>query len=333
MLWHPAGVRILALLVVTAVLAVACSAAPAAAPTSSASPSGPAIRVGTADDAESRLLAHVMADLLEAAGIPASVDTFADAQATRQALELRAIDAAPGYTGEAWLEVLNRADPPGDPQSSFATVEQYDRERHDIVWMRPSFEDGGLSAPPANATFAFVVQGFPSINADLQTMSRLAARLSEQPDALVCVDKEFARREDGLKAVWSAYGVGLGREVVAASPEDAVRGVRAGDCIAGLTTATDGGAWLAGQRPLIDDLRVFPAFVVTPVLTGEIRDRRPAVLSALGPMPAQLTTRMLGQWNAQVVAGTPLDTVAQQGANELLARAGRPVPPTPTQTP
>ncbi len=324
--------RIVALLLAAALLGTACSAVAAPAPAASASPSGPAVRIGTADDAESRLLANVMAELLGAAGIPATVDTFADAQAARQALELRAIDIVPGYTGEAWLEVLNRADPPGDPRASFSTVETFDRERHDIVWMRPSFREGGLDAPPANATFSFVVQGFPSVNADLQTMSRLAARLSEQPDALVCVDKEFARRDDGLKAVWSAYGVGLGREVVAASPEDAVRGVRAGDCLAGLTTATDGDAWLVGQRPLVDDLQVFPAFVVTPVLAGEIRDRRPAVLSALGPMPAQLTTRLLGEWNARVTAGEPLATVAQEAAQQLLARAGRPVPPSPTAT-
>jgi glycine betaine/choline ABC-type transport system substrate-binding protein len=80
--------------------------------------------------------------------------------------------------------------------------------------------------------------------------------------------------------------------------------------VAGLTSATDGAAWAAGQRPLVDDLGVFPAFVVAPVLDAETAIRRPEVATALQPLTAGLTTALLGGWNARVVAGESPASVA-----------------------
>lgn len=304
-----------------ATVVVACT--PVEDPTVAPSPTGPTLRVGTGPEAESRLLAGVLRELLLAAGLTAEVVEFADARDARQAIELGAVDVRPAYTGEAWLEVLGRADPPGDPRTSFARVKDFD-ERNGIEWMRPAFpREGGIDRPPADATFAFVVQGPPGIDADLRTMSQLATRLAEQPDALVCVDREFAARSDGLAAVWEAYRVRLDREVLVADPQDAARLVSVGECIAGLTTATDGETWLLGLRPLVDDLQVFPAFVITAQYREEVRERVPELVPALGPLPTNLTTEMIGRWNARVVAGEPVELVAADGARELLTLAGR----------
>jgi osmoprotectant transport system substrate-binding protein len=283
------------------------------------------VRVGAGPDAETVLLAQIMVELLELGGFPAEVVPFSDARDARQAIEFGAIDARPAYTGEAWLETLGRADPPGDPRASFLAVRDHD-ERQGLLWLRPRFGEG-LHEPAANATFAFVVPGPPAIDADLRTMSQLAARLSEQPDARVCVDREFGNRADGLRSVLAAYSVRSDRPFLAADPEEAVLGVVAGDCLAGLTTATDGAAWRAGVYPLIDDLRVFPAFVPLPQLRQEVVDERPAIRAAVGPMAAQLTTELLGRWNARVLDGEPVEVVAEEAALVLLDRAGRPVDP------
>ncbi len=266
----------------------------------------------------------MLRELLGAAGLPAEVVEFADAQDARQAIELGAVDVRPAYTGEAWLEVMGRADPPSDPRTSFARVKDFD-ERNGIIWMRPSFprDTGGAERPPANATFAFVVPGPPRVDADLRTMSQLATRLAEQPAALVCVDQEFAARADGLAAVWEAYRVRLDREVLVAAPQDAARLVAAGECIAGLTTATDGETWLLGLHPLVDDLQVFPAFVVTAQYREAVRGSVPGLVPALGPLPTNLTTERLGTWNARVAAGETIEVVAAEAAAELLTLAGR----------
>jgi osmoprotectant transport system substrate-binding protein len=284
----------------------------------------PPVRVAAGPDAESSLLAHTLVAMLAVEEVDARVVSFGDARDTRQALERGDVELRPGYTGEAWLEALGRADPPGDPRASFEEVRDHDAELG-LLWFRPRFLPG-LDTPPANATFAFVVAGPPSVDADLSTVSQLASRLSAQPDATLCVDPEFAARPDGLRAVLAAYSVRSDQPVLAAPPEDAVRGVRAGDCIAGLTTATDGLAWSAGLRPLVDDLAVFPAFVVLPHARRDALVARPVMSIAISPMADQLTTELLGRLNAQVTAGEPLEEVAAAAALELLRRAGREVP-------
>jgi osmoprotectant transport system substrate-binding protein len=152
-------------------------------------------------------------------------------------------------------------------------------------------------------------------------VSQLAARLEERPEATVCVDREFGEREDGLRAVLDAYGVGTDRPFQAASPEEAVIAVAAGDCLAGLTTATDGAAWAAGLRPLVDDLEVFPAFVVAAQVRDDALDEQPAIADALAPFGAHLTTARVGGWSARVIAGVPVEQVAAEAAAQLRARA------------
>lgn len=274
----------------------------------------PPVRVGTGPQPESQLLAAVMVSLLTEAGIGAEVvgrDAAADA---RRALELGDVDVIPAYTGEAWLEVLNRADPPSDQATSLARVAEAD-ESQGLVWLRPPIQ-GGVTAPPADATFAFVVAD-DGPHGDVTTLSQLATRLGQVEDPLLCVDPDFAERPDGLPVVLDAYSIAVGPDgVLAAEPADAVNGVAAGDCDAGLTSATDGAAWAAGQRPLIDDLGVFPAFVVAPVVDEDDLEQ---VETALRPLTQQLTTAMLGSWNARVVQGEAPAVVAEEVAATLLA--------------
>lgn len=306
-----------------------------ASPVSSPSVVVDPLLVGSGPEAESVLLATILVELLREVELPARVQTFADADDARRALEVGDADLIPGYTGEAWLTVLERADPPSDPRTSYARVREFD-ESQGILWPRPQFaRTRGIDQPPADATFAFVVAGPPSVNADVTTMSELAGRLAEQPEAQLCVDPEFAERQDGLVAVLDAYDVRREVPVLGVSPEDAVVLVSSGVCLAGLTTATDGAAWQRGLRPLLDDLGIFPAFVVVPMVRDETRIQEPTLLAAIAPFGFGLTTERLGRWNARVAAGEPLEDVALDAAFTLLELSGRTPTPrtTPTPTP
>lgn len=322
-------VLVAALLASAGSVLVGCAGGPGAtAPDHEA----PVVRVGGGPDAETVLLAHTLVALLGFERVPAEVVTFRDPRDTRQALVAGSIDLRPAYTGEAWLEDLGRPDPPGDPRESFAAVRVHDDERG-LVWFRPRFGTG-ISEPPANATFAFVVAGPPAADADLATLSQLAARLAGQPEARVCVDPEFGVRADGLPAVLTAYSLRSDRPFLAADPREAVAGVVAGDCVAGLVSATDGVVWAAGLRPVEDDLRVFPAFLVLPQARQEVLDERPQVRTAVAPMATELSTELLGRWNARVAAGEPVEEVAAQAAAVLYERAGRrPLGTDPLQPP
>lgn len=331
------SVPLLTAVVVGALALGGCATAGSAAsvPDSpSPSPTGPLVRLGVGPEPESRLLGHVMAELLRIGGFRGEVVDFGDGADSRQALELGAVEARPGYTGETWLESMGRADPPGEPAESFTEVRDFDAA-NGVTWLYPRFDDApDVTTPPANATFALMVQGPPGVNADLRTVSQLAARIGEQPDATLCVDTEFIDRRDGLAVVLEAYRIREDVELLGALPQEAVLGVAAGDCIAGLTTATDGAAWGNGLRPLVDDLRVFPAFVVAPQVRQDTLTANSVVANALAPLPRQLTTQLLGEWNARVaVGGESVEQVAADAARILLDRAGRPAPPVPSASP
>jgi hypothetical protein len=52
-------------------------------------------------------------------------------------------------------------------------------------------------------------------------------------------------------------------------------------------------------------------------------DGTPGLRRALAPMASELSTELLGSWNARIVAGEPIDDVAEEGAQTLVELAGR----------
>ena len=315
-MWQPGEVIAIRVLLSSLVLLLAACGATDV----DAGESDDPVRVAVGPDAETTLLGNVAAVLLETGDLEVELVPFAGAEDARQAIELGAVDVRIGYSGEAWLETLGRPDPPGDPRDSVLEVYRHDLS-DGLLWLRPRFGDGP-DEPPANATFAFAVMGPPGADADLRTVSELATRLSEQPEAGVCVDEEFGARPDGLRAVLQAYSVRSDRPFLAASPEEAVLGVAAGDCLAGLTTTTDGQTWRAGLQPLADDLQVFPAFVPLPQVRVEAVEEHAGLREALAPLPRELTTMLLGGANGAVVGGDEVEEVAADLADRLRRRAG-----------
>jgi osmoprotectant transport system substrate-binding protein len=268
----------------------------------------PALRIAIGPEPESRLLAATIAVLLADAGIAAEPVVLADGRSARQAIELGDAELAVAYSGEEWLTRLGRADPPADPAAAFAGLVEADRPRG-LTWLVPA-SGSGAEEPPANATFAFFVAGPPSVHADLRTLSELSLRLSERLELSLCVDTEFGRRGDGLAALLSAYSVRRDRPFLAADPADAIVRVRDGDCIAGLSHATDGRAWRAGMHPLVDDLRFFPAFVPAPVVRTATLEAMPDLGPALRPLVDGLSTGLLGRANGAVLGGAGIESVA-----------------------
>ena len=227
--------------------------------------------------------------------------------------------------------MLGLPNPPGDPRTSYARVASVDGT-NGVDWLRPEFElEKGVDGPPADATFGLFVRGIPSRTADLFTITQLATRLAEDPDALVCVDDDFAVRQDGWDALATAYSIAP-RTLTRLGPTAALRGVATGSCLVGLGSATDGEAWAAGLRLLEDPLQVFPAFVVSVQLREEVAEANPDLVEAFAPLADELTTALLGTWNGQVVRGVSLEDVATAAARTLRQRAGLVSPaPSPTE--
>ncbi|MEX2532781.1 MAG: glycine betaine ABC transporter substrate-binding protein [Nitriliruptoraceae bacterium] len=279
----------------------------------------PAIRIGAGADTESQLIAEIMVVAFAQANLPAEVRTLSGNVAARRALLDNRIDIRVAYTGESWLDVLARPDPPSSPRDSFTAVRDFDQNLP-VIWLTPPFGTG-FSEPPANATFALVIDPNSELG-PLDTMSQLASVLSVNPEAALCVDDEFRERPDGLRSLLAVYSVRSNQPVIPATPQEAVLAVAAGECVAGLTTTTDGTAWLLGLRPLRDDLGVFPAFIVVFQMRADLEQRIPEVTAILAPLTSGLTTETLGQLNARIVAGESLRDTAQDALVILTEQSG-----------
>ncbi len=308
------------LVVVVAVTVASCLPDGRGGAPATPSPSGaPTVRIGVGPESESIVLGTVLAGLVADADLEPVLVELADAGAVRQALELGDVDVAPGYSGQVWLEEFGRENPPGDPRTSFQRVRSAD-EPTGITWLRPDFDvEAGVDGPPADATFGLFVA--PATASEVATIPQLATALGERDDAAICVDPSFGARADGWSALASRYSI-ASSVLTEAPPAEAIAGVANGQCFVGLSTLTDGAAWLEGLVPLADPLDVFPAFVVGVQARQDALDAVAGLEAAIQPLASTLTTRMLGTWNARVVRGDALEDVAAEAVVEV-RRAAR----------
>jgi osmoprotectant transport system substrate-binding protein len=215
------------------------------------------------------------------------------------------IDVFWDYTGAAWALGMGQQAPPSDPEESFARVSRAD-EDNGLAWLSPS---------AANATLAlFVRRGDLPPQGRPRGLAWLARELSAGQRHL-CADGEFITRSGGLEALASAYAIDLERLTrmsIPASELAAIRGVASGRCFAGLATATSGQAVLAGLAPVTDDLMVFPAFTVAPVVRTERLEAVPAITDALATVTGALDTQSLARLNARVQQGEDPGEVAEE---------------------
>ncbi|HSK90504.1 MAG TPA: glycine betaine ABC transporter substrate-binding protein [Euzebyales bacterium] len=277
--------RLAALGLLIAVLAGGCRTADAV----------PALVIGVGSTNEQRVLAALAAEALGRADI--AVEVRSDLGGTlglrRQALGDQ-IDLFWDYTGAAWALGLREAAPPADPVESWERVREAD-ERQGLRWLAPT---------RANATLALAVRATDLPPPDAQRdLGWLAGQLSGGQRRL-CADADFMARDGGLRALAAEYGIdvaGLPRRP--ADENEAVEAVRDGECYAGLVTATSGEAMAAGLVPVEDELRVFPAFVVAPVVREGSPADATAVIDALAPVTAALDTPTLAGLNARGVDG------------------------------
>jgi osmoprotectant transport system substrate-binding protein len=268
----------------------------------------PDVVVGVGSTVEQQVLAALTVVALEEAGITTEVRSdLGGTIGLRRQARSEAIDVFWDYTGAAWALGLGQQNPPPEPQESYERVRQEDRG-NGLVWLGPS---------QANATLAFFVRSGERPEAPPNGMEWLAGVLSAGERAL-CVDDDFRRRPGGLQELATEhYLMNLTRvQVVSAGEEEAIRAVAGGECFAGLATATSGDAYNAGLVPLADELRVFPAFVVAPVVRAPALEAVPGITAALAPVVAALDTATLARLN-----GEAEDTEPEELARRFVAEA------------
>lgn len=267
----------------------------------------PAVVVGVGSSDEQRLLAALSIVALDRMGAAPEVRTDLGGTVDLRREAIRGtVDVFWDYTGAAWALGLHQQTPPADPVESYERVRRADEER-DLTWLAPA---------EANATLALFVRESALPDDEPATLSWLSRNLAGQR---VCADRDFIRRPGGFADLARAYAFNLDDvELVAAGEAEAIEEVAEGRCYAGLATATSGAARQAGLVPVADDLVVFPAFVVAPVVRTPVAEAMPEVVEALEQVAELLDTASLAALNARVASGADPEELAEELLDEVL---------------
>ncbi|MFE6098375.1 glycine betaine ABC transporter substrate-binding protein [Streptomyces laurentii] len=226
------------------------------------------------------------AEVLDRTNLPGSISA-------REAIVKGDADAMYEYTGTGWITYLGNSAPIPDSRRQWEAVRDADR-RNGVVWLPQAAMDN---------TYALAVSRKNNEKYHLRTLSDAAALSREDPSAVtVCVENEFASRDDGLLGMRKAYGMRL--------PAANIKKMDAGiiytqvsqshACLLGEVYTTDGRIRAMDLTVLEDDRHFFPHYNAAPVVHAATYEKYPALAKLLDPVTAKLSTAVARELNAQV---------------------------------
>lgn len=226
------------------------------------------------------------AEVLDRTNLPGSISA-------REAIVKGDADAMYEYTGTGWITYLGHAKPITDPMKQWRAVRDADL-RKGVTWLRPS---------TLNNTYALAISRKNNAKYHLRTLSDVAALAKKNPSAVtVCVENEFASRDDGLPGMEKAYGMSL--------PAGNIKKMDAGivytqvsksnSCLLGEVFTTDGRIKAMHLDVLEDNKHFFPNYNAAPVVHTATLDKYPEIAGLLNPLSARLTTEVAQVLNAKV---------------------------------
>jgi osmoprotectant transport system permease protein len=242
--------------------------------------------VGSKNFEESRLLAEVFAQLLEArAGVRVERRlNLAGTQVCFEALRSGAIDLYPEYTGTGLVSLLGES--PGlSPTAALNRVRSEFLRRFDLHWLAPlGFENSYEIAVPAALARAH----------GLRTLSDLVALA---PRLTAAFGYEFVERPDGLPGLREVYGLRF-REVRSFQQALKYQAAGRGEVDVLDVYTTDGRLLTHDLTVLEDDRGFFPPYEAAALVRGEMLGRLPqvgATLALLAGTFDEVTLRRLNQ--------------------------------------
>ncbi|WP_411086904.1 glycine betaine ABC transporter substrate-binding protein [Streptomyces sp. 061-3] len=226
------------------------------------------------------------AEVLDRTNLPGSISA-------REAIIKGDADAMYEYTGTAWITYLGHAKPIIDPLKQWEAVRDEDR-KNGVTWLPQS---------TLNNTYALAISRRNNAKYHLRTLSDVAALAKKNPSAVtICVENEFASRDDGLPGMEKAYGMSI--------PPGNIKKMDAGiiytqvsksnSCLLGEVFTTDGRIKAMDLHVLADNKHFFPNYNAAPVIHTATFDKYPEIAGLLDPVSRRLTTEVAQELNAKV---------------------------------
>ncbi|MGA4849126.1 glycine betaine ABC transporter substrate-binding protein [Streptomyces sp. G5(2025)] len=225
------------------------------------------------------------ADVLDRTGIQGSIGA-------REAVKSGDADAMYEYTGTAWITYQGNTEPIDDPHEQWEAVRDADR-KNGITWLAPA---------ALNNTYALATNAKNAAKYRTKTLSDVAALSKSDPRAVtLCVESEFASREDGLPGMQKEYGM----SVPAANITKMDTGIiytqaSKGTCAYGEVFTTDGRIKAMNLTTMEDDKRFFPNYNAAPEINSESLEKHPEMADVLAPITKKLNNTVARELNSKV---------------------------------
>lgn len=267
---------------------------------------GEEFTVGSKDFTEQLILGQMAVLALESTGAEVTDRTnLAGTEAVRSALESDEVDMYWEYTGTGWITHLGKTTPKETSEEQFTATNELDLEENGIRWMEP--------VAPFNNTYALAMRSevydeesdqYDEDLAAVESLSDLGTLIEENPEkATVCVESEFATRDDGLPGMEEAYGFEFPNENVSRIGTGAVytetdSGER---CNFGEVFESDGRIAALDLQIVEDDENFFPIYNPTITLKNDLYQQHEEDFNAVfNPISESLNLETMQELNARV---------------------------------
>lgn len=255
---------------------------------------GAQLTVTSKEFTEQIILGKIMGLVFRAAGADVVDRTAVQGSiGARSAVETGTADGMYEYTGTSWITYLAHTKPIPDPRKQWQAVQKEDRA-NGVEWLEPSALDN---------TYALVVSEKLQKKYGTKTLSDVAELSRENPKAgSVCVENEFASRQDGLVGMAKKYGMKFpaGRVHKMAGGVVYTQTAKGKPCVFGAIAATDGRIPALKLKILEDDKKFFPNYNVAPEMNSETMKEYPEIAGLLAPITKALNNKMAQKLNAKV---------------------------------
>lgn len=211
----------------------------------------------------------------------------------REAVKSGDADAMYEYTGTGWITYLGEEKPIPDSRRQWEAVRKADRP-NGVIWLPPS---------TLNNTYAFSLNAKEQKRLGVKTLSEMAQLARENPkEVTLCVEGEFAAREDGLQGLFRAYDMQVPANQISKMSSGVIytQTAAARACVFGEVFTTDGRIKALDLKVLEDDRRFFPQYDAAPVVNEKALKEHPEIAEVVEPLTKALNNDVAQELNARV---------------------------------
>ncbi|WPO73500.1 glycine betaine ABC transporter substrate-binding protein [Streptomyces sp. KN37] len=254
---------------------------------------GADLTVASKEFTEQLILGAIMGIAFEAAGAEVLDRTGIQGSiGAREAVKSGDADAMYEYTGTAWITYQGNTEPIDDPHKQWQAVRDADL-RNGVTWLPPA---------TLNNTYALATNARNAAKYRTRTLSDVAALAKSDPKAVtLCVESEFASREDGLPGMQKEYGMSVpAADITKMDTGIIYTQVSKGTCTYGEVFTTDGRIKAMNLTTMEDDKRFFPNYNAAPEINSKSLEKYPQMAEILAPITKKLNNAVARELNSKV---------------------------------